>query len=194
MAKAINDEELQLKKRARRRLVGAIALVLVVVVFLPMFLDNEPKPLSQDIAINIPPIPPSEPAPAAAKPATGSVQTPASENPTAKAAPLPAASSPADSTRPHKSATAKPVEQAAEEGFVVQLAAFSNPAKARQLVSKLKQNHFRAYTQTIKTAGGQLTRVRVGSYPTKEAAEKARDQLKARRLVIGEATVVRNDG
>jgi len=32
MAKAISDEELQLKKRARRRLVGAIALVLLVVV------------------------------------------------------------------------------------------------------------------------------------------------------------------
>ncbi len=57
MAKAISDEELQLKKRARRRLVGAIALVLLVVVFLPMFLDSEPKPLNQDIAISIPPLP-----------------------------------------------------------------------------------------------------------------------------------------
>ena len=57
MAKAISSEELQLKKRARRRLVGAIALVLIVVVFLPMILDNEPRPMSQDIAINIPPVP-----------------------------------------------------------------------------------------------------------------------------------------
>src|SRR3954468_14329395 len=57
MATAIRDEELQLKKRARRRLVGAIALVLLIVVFLPMVLDSEPKPLNQDIAINIPPIP-----------------------------------------------------------------------------------------------------------------------------------------
>src|SRR4051812_43924158 len=57
MAKAISDEELQLKKRARRRLVGAIALVLLIVVFLPMILDSEPRPLNQDIAINIPEIP-----------------------------------------------------------------------------------------------------------------------------------------
>jgi cell division septation protein DedD len=33
--------------------------------------------------------------------------------------------------------------------------------------------------------------VRVGPYPSREAADKARDQLKSRRLVIGEATVVR---
>lgn len=54
MAQSITDEEIQLKKRARRRLVGAIALVLIVVIFLPMVLDNEPKPVNQDIAISIP--------------------------------------------------------------------------------------------------------------------------------------------
>jgi len=54
MAQSITDEQIQLKKRARRRLVGAIALVLIVVIFLPMVLDNEPKPVSQDIAIRIP--------------------------------------------------------------------------------------------------------------------------------------------
>ena len=75
MAKAISDEELQLKKRARRRLVGAIALVLLVVVFLPMLLDSEPKPLNQDIAIIIPPLPgpdsSSRPATAGAATSTG---------------------------------------------------------------------------------------------------------------------------
>lgn len=187
MAKAISDEELQLKKRARRRLVGAIALVLIVVVFLPMFLDNEPKPLSQDIAINIPAVPPVDQSPTLASP-----QQQAGAPATAPAAtpePQPAATVPEAASRP----AAKPAEQSSEEGYVVQLGAFSNPAKARQLVAKLKENRFRAYTQTVKTAGGELTRVRVGAYPSKEAAEKARDQLKARRLVIGDATVVRSD-
>ena len=54
MAKSISDEELQLRKRARRRLVGAIALVTIVAVFLPMVLDHEPKPVSQDVSIKIP--------------------------------------------------------------------------------------------------------------------------------------------
>lgn len=55
MAKSISEEELQLRKRARRRLIGAIALVTIVAVFLPMALDHEPKPVNQDITIRIPP-------------------------------------------------------------------------------------------------------------------------------------------
>ena len=48
------DPVLPEKKRARRRLVGAIALVLAVIIGLPMILDSEPKPLADDIAIQIP--------------------------------------------------------------------------------------------------------------------------------------------
>jgi DedD protein len=48
------DPVLPEKKRARRRLVGAIALALAVAVGLPMVLDSEPKPLAADIAIQIP--------------------------------------------------------------------------------------------------------------------------------------------
>jgi len=48
------DPVLPEKKRARRRLVGALALVLAVVIGLPMVLDSEPKPLADDIAIQIP--------------------------------------------------------------------------------------------------------------------------------------------
>ncbi|MES3025647.1 MAG: SPOR domain-containing protein [Pseudomonadota bacterium] len=49
-----DDPVLPEKKRARRRLVGAIALALAVAVGLPMLLDAEPKPLQSDIAIQIP--------------------------------------------------------------------------------------------------------------------------------------------
>jgi DedD protein len=48
------DPVLPEKKRARRRLVGAVALVLAVIIGLPMVLDSEPKPLAGDIAIQIP--------------------------------------------------------------------------------------------------------------------------------------------
>lgn len=48
------DPVLPEKKRARRRLVGAIALALAVAIGLPMILDSEPKPLANDIAIQIP--------------------------------------------------------------------------------------------------------------------------------------------
>ena len=48
------DTQIDLKKSARRRLVGAIALALLAVVALPMVMDHEPRPPSQDIQIHIP--------------------------------------------------------------------------------------------------------------------------------------------
>lgn len=48
------DHAVPEKKRARRRLVGAVALVLAAIIGLPMVLDSEQKPLSNDIAIQIP--------------------------------------------------------------------------------------------------------------------------------------------
>lgn len=44
----------ELRVRARRRLAGAVALVLAAVIVLPMLLDSEPIPVSSDIAIRIP--------------------------------------------------------------------------------------------------------------------------------------------
>lgn len=43
-----------LRRRARRRLVGAIAMVLAAVIILPMVLDAPPETVSDDIAIQIP--------------------------------------------------------------------------------------------------------------------------------------------
>ncbi|MGH8678230.1 MAG: SPOR domain-containing protein [Burkholderiales bacterium] len=170
---------------------GAIALVLIVVVFLPMVLDNEPKPLSQDVEIKIPPIPPEttvsslpaprtepeaaappvvEPAPATAPPAEPSVQS----------APAPAAP---QATMP----------QADAETYVVQLGAFSNAGNAKQLAAKVRSSRFKAYTEVVNTANGDRTRVRVGPYPSREAAEKARTRLKALKLTMGEPSILRAD-
>lgn len=54
MAKQMTEDELNLRRKARRRLIGAIALTLVVVVVLPMVLDSEPKPAGKDIDLRIP--------------------------------------------------------------------------------------------------------------------------------------------
>jgi len=55
------DPTLPEKQRARRRLVGAIALVVAAVVVLPMVLDSHPKPVTNDIAIDIPSRPATRP-------------------------------------------------------------------------------------------------------------------------------------
>jgi DedD protein len=82
---------------------------------------------------------------------------------------------------------------AGDESFVVQLGAFSNATNAKALQKKLQDNKFKAYTELVKNAGGDRTRVRVGPYASREDAEKARDRLKSMKLVIGEAAVVRRD-
>jgi DedD protein len=48
------DVQLHIKKRARRRLVGAVAFVSVVAVVLPMVMDHQPRQVVQEIEIRIP--------------------------------------------------------------------------------------------------------------------------------------------
>lgn len=114
------DPVLPEKKRARRRLVGAIALVLTVVIGLPMILDPEPKPLSGDINIQIPSrdTPVSAPAPAVAD-NSEKITTP-EEAPVAAPVPQPEqpVKAPATPTVPAtpepKSAVTKPAEHKPE--------------------------------------------------------------------------------
>ena len=54
MADNISEEELLLRKSARRRLVGAIALVIAAIIFLPMIFDGEPEVSQHEIAIRLP--------------------------------------------------------------------------------------------------------------------------------------------
>jgi DedD protein len=70
MAEEQQDVE-TLKKRGRRRLVGAVALVLLGVIVLPMVFDPEPKSTLPPVSVRIPgenetpfaPKPPPKPAP-----------------------------------------------------------------------------------------------------------------------------------
>src|SRR5512134_2589263 len=46
----------ELKRRGRRRLIGAIVLALVAAVVVPMLLESDPKPLGEDVSVKIPPV------------------------------------------------------------------------------------------------------------------------------------------
>jgi DedD protein len=214
MARPTGDEELQLKKRARRRLIGAIVLVMAVVLVLPMVLDNDPKPVSQDIDIRIPspdagafkskivpiaPAPDGKPAakspPGAAprpegarKDAPGSKgvtvasEAPATKSEATKAGPD-AAKAPvaADTSRPPvKSETPKAdatKTESATGSHVVQVAALLNAERAAEIHERIRAAGIKSYTEVVKTARGDVTRVRAGPFPTSEAAENAREQI-----------------
>ena len=206
MAKTISEEELQLKKRARRRLIGAIALMTMVAVFLPMVLDHEPRPVNQDISIKIPS--PNNSGTFTSKivpvvPGTASVPKPALETPApARAKPDTVAKAPADydtEAAPPKAvvpdpkpAVAKPVPQSppatAEKtqavatqgtgGYVVQVAALNDAGKAKEMQGKITAGGVSAYTEVVPTTKGNVTRVRAGPFATRDEAEKMRDKLK----------------
>jgi cell division septation protein DedD len=77
---------------------------------------------------------------------------------------------------------------AAGTGFAVQLAAFSNPADANALRDRARAAGFDAFTESVRTDKGTLTRVRIG--PVADRAEA--DQLKAQaQAKLGVAGIVR---
>lgn len=233
---SVSDEEIVLKKRARRRLIGAIVLVTLVIVLLPMFLDSEPRPLNQEISIQIPaqstefssrvaalPKPAASDGAAASEARQAETPTPESTEAEKKAsdpepsqaeAEKPRAPEPERRAEPEKrardergarpEAPAKPAAKAEPkpqpkpetksqpkpagdaprdkdpggEGFIVQVAALTDAEKAKSLKGRISESGLRAYTEVVKTARGDVTRVRVGPYPSKEAAQKAADELK----------------
>jgi len=180
MAKQLSDDEQNLKRKARRRLIGAFALMLAVVVILPMVLDSEPKPSGQDIDLRIPAadkagefVPKTAvPDVAAVIPSSGIPAVPAVKSGAAAAG----REQPAANQTAGANSTEKPTVVA--EGFVAQVGAYSNADTAKHEMDKLKKWGFRAYTE--KAAG--MIRVRVGPYADREKAEKARQQLEKHGL------------
>ena len=67
---------------------------------------------------------------------------------------------------------------------VVQLGAVADPGKARQQLQSVtsKDSRSKAYTETLKVDSdaekGEITRVRVGPFDTREEAERTREKLK----------------
>ncbi len=192
MVKPITDAELQLRVRARRRILGAIALVAALVVVLPMVLDSEPKHDAQEIAITIPapdkapPLkPPVKPDASADKAVPGTagvgpaqVKTPANAvSKSADGEPKPSEKrGNKPKTEADKGQTGKPSEPKAAK-FVVQVGVFANPENAEQLEVRLKENKIRHYTETLKTPPGAI-RVRAGPYANRADAETALTQMK----------------
>ncbi len=190
----LSEQEIQLRKRARRRLVGAIALVLLMVTVLPMVLDDRDSQTPQpEIAVNIPSqdgndfssrIVPVEPGAEDTPQANQSPDTPVeSPLPQPEPAPLPVPEpapvpEPKVETAPVKpSAPAKPA--LVNDGFTVQIGVFSDAGNVKQLQSKLDAAGFKPYTEKLGMPGGTKIRLRVGSYATRAEAEKVRDKLKA---------------
>jgi DedD protein len=142
-----SDAQLQLKKRARRRLVGAIAFAGLAAVVLPMVMDEEPKQQVQDVQIVIPGqdqtpfnpkvqaaksapavAPAPAPAPVAVKPAAPVAPVAVQSAPVAKLADVPpvkpaAKTSEKAAEKPVQKPIEKPIEKSAKPADDTQRAA-----------------------------------------------------------------------
>lgn len=219
------DLQLDLKKRARRRLVGALALTLAAAVSLPMVMESEPKPVGNELQIRIPsqeganyasrliaapppvppldekpqeavapneissvplaqvPLPDAVPAPVAAPVLKPEVAKPATSAAAIKpAAPVPAKPDSQDEAKraamilagktPPTSTTQKATASGA---FYVQLGAYRDTANVKSLQTRLKKAGFSSTTESL----GDRTRVRIGPFDSRAAADKALAKLKA---------------
>ncbi len=219
-----DSDNLELKKRSRRRLVGAAALALLAAIVLPMVMDDEPQVAVRDILVTIPdreadslqarpiagrpiavdpdiaPAPQEHPDPGAPEspvveeavsPPVASVRPAEPEAPRA-AEPSPRAPTQAPApTDPGRPSSVSPDQEAARaqailEGraapgaparaeYVVQVGAFSDAGKAVSFSAELKAKGFSAYTE----AAGNVTRVRIGPFRSRDDAQKAAEKLAA---------------
>ena len=72
-----------------------------------------------------------------------------------------------------------PVASDADVRLIVQVGAFADNDKAREVRQKLEKAGFKTYTQVAETKDGKRIRVRVGPFATKAQADKAASKIKA---------------
>jgi DedD protein len=201
-----------LRKRAKHRLIGSAILVLIGVVGFPLLVDKQPRPIAVDIPIDIPdrnkvkplpaPVPVTPPQaekapvvePAAApqpKP-----EPPAEPKPEPKAEPKPAEkekdkpAAKADTGAKAKALLEGKEPSAASGGrIVVQVGAFADPAKAREVRHKLERAGLKTYTHVAETKEGRRIRVRVGPFATRAEAEKAAEKIRKLDLPVAILTL-----
>ena len=182
-----SDPMAEHKRRARWRLLGALIITGAVAAVAPVFLEDQARPLSQDLLIDIPsknsaftkidslkPAATEEAAPAATSAPTAPVApvaTPPKAVTKAEAKSTTTAAAPA-ATNDKKAAPAK--------GFLVQVGAYAKLESANAVKTKLTAGGHRVVMETIKAEDGtDRYRVRIGPFETREQALSVRDRAKS---------------
>jgi DedD protein len=203
-----NEQELTLKKRARRRLVGAVALVLLMVIVLPQILQDRAVLAQQEpIKITMPEVAnvSSEPVlknsvpdttvnlqldqqqPAAVMPdVLPGNDVPVAEPNTVKDV-INKKAEPPPVAVVDKKIEAKAVEVNKPENqilakppetFTVQVGVYSDAANVKRLQEQLKQAGFSTHTEKIKTPKGESLRLKAGNFSSRHDATVALAKIK----------------
>jgi len=200
-----NEQELMLKKRARRRLVGAIALVLLMVIVLPQVLQDRAVLTQQEaIKITMPdaagnnsepvidknPIQPQvdqQPSKPSGTIVDDTHQVESPKQPIEK----PIASKEIENKKTEITPPVVQVEKKTpvktpelksapnqHETFTVQVGVYSDVANVKRLQDQLKQAGFSTHTEKIKTPKGESVRLKAGNFTSRQDAVAALGKLK----------------
>jgi DedD protein len=170
----------------KERIIGAVVLVCVVVLVVPVFLDGRPS--NNETVSKVVPLPGQEqqetqtivldrdrqnPVPAVSGNGRKTAATQAPEAGQAAATQPPAsAQQPPDPPTEPRQATAS-----ATGMWAVQLGSFGDQQNAERLAAELRAQGFAAFLSKLAAASGDLHRVRIGPQKDREAAEAVAARL-----------------
>jgi DedD protein len=179
----------------RHRIIGAIIVVSLAVIFIPMILDERDTPSvlkevneiprrsadADDAATRVVVTPVGDlgtdkDKPAPATPEALAPKPPDQAPPREPVVPVPSESAtPAPAAKPAAKPVAKdkPPAVPADANWYVQVGVYASRDNAQRVIEKLKGRGFAVVSDTVKIEGGKATRLRVGPYRDKAAAEKA---------------------
>ena len=186
-----------LRRQARHRLIGASVLVLLAVVGFPLVFDTKPREVAADIRIDMPDketVRASQAPTAAVSPPVPDADMAANSKPVdALEKPMaltdkPAQPEPKEEVLPPKPEAAAQQSDAAAR-FIVQVGAFAEEGKAKEVRAKLEKAGIKTYTHVAQTKEGKRIRVRVGPFATKEEAQKTVDKIKSLQLSASVLTI-----
>lgn len=192
----------------KQRIVGAIVLVALGVIFIPMILDQEiddspirgtnipvkPEKL-QELAKQKSPEIPAGPNVDRDKPQLVDEHTPPVEQtdsvtPGSKSTAKPAAPEPTGTKAPQSKKTPEPDKSlASARAWVVQVASFSERSKALKLRDRLRKANYKAFVESLSSSKGTRYRVRVGPVVQRKKADALKSRI-AREFKIKDALVM----
>ncbi len=154
--------------RLKQRMVGALVLIALGVIFIPIVLDESGR--KQQLA----PIPSIPEEPEAPEP------VPLIEEPIVlqKEVAVELPSKPPESPVPADPAPPAGVDTGDLSAWVVQLGSFGEQANARKLTDTLQKSGFDAFIEPVDTGAEKAYRVRVGPMMTRQKADQIRKRIK----------------
>lgn len=188
------DLELNHKKRARRRLVGAIALVLLMIFVLPLVLkDRSASSTEEAITITLPedrvatnepsdfdssivPTTPTAPAESPEIPPTEAIPQDTEAAPVET--PVAAEKKESNESKPEQKAEVKPIPPAASSKFHVQIGVFSDEANVKKMQVKLTDLGYKSSTEKVDTAKGTKIRLKTQAFADRNEAAIALQNIK----------------